>query len=211
MAFPSPPDLLVRHALRLRGLAEPAAIAGRFGLDEAEVRELLLDDEARGWVYQVGYAGLSGWALTAAGHAEHSRRLAAELAAAGVRPVLTAVHREFGPLHARFLAAVAHWQVRPSVEDPFAENDHRDYRWDERVLFELYVLVGAARVLCERLESSLERFAGYADRLAAALRQADRGKTAWLDRLRSDSLHGVWFELQEDLRASLQLEPDAAG
>ena len=57
-----------------------------------------------------------------------------------------------------------------------------------------------------RLHASLERFAGYADRFAAALAQVDRGQR----QVRStnpalDSAHTVWFQLHEDLLATLNL------
>lgn len=209
MAISSPPDLLVRHALLLTGMADPATVARRFSLDEVEVGELLLDDEARGWVQRVGFADQSWWALTIAGRAEHSRRLAAEVADAGAGPVIAAVHREFRPLNARLLAAVRHWRTRPVPGDPLAANDHRNFVWDERVLIELHVLVREVRPLCERLESSLDRFAGYPERLAVALRRVDHGELAWIDGPESDSLHGVWRELRDDLLASLQVERGA--
>jgi hypothetical protein len=209
MASSSDPGLLVLHALMLMRVADHGAIAERFRLAPREVGELLLDAEARGWVRRLGLAGVSGWALTSAGHREHSRQLAEELADADARPAVLAVYEDFKPLNERFLATVTYWKVRPTPLDPRAANDHRDPRWDERVLIGLHVLVREVGPLCARLEQVLDRFGGYADRLTTALRRVDQGDTAWLDQLRNVSLHAVWLELDEDLRASLHAEKRA--
>ncbi len=206
MAPSSEPGLLVLHALALMRVADQDAVAERFGLDPREVRELLLDDEARGWVQRLRLADVSGWTLTTSGYREHSRQLASEMADAAARRAVLAVYEEFMPLNERFLAALTHWKVRPTALEPQAANDHRDPRWDERVLIGLHVLVREVRPLCARLEQVLARFEGYGDRLTAALRRVDRGEMAWLDQLRDVSLHAVWLELFEDLRMSLQVE-----
>lgn len=210
MATSSATDLLVLHALLLMGVADDLAVAQRFGLDQREVRELLLDDEARGWVHRVRHATRPAWALTGAGHQEHSRQLAAEMAAGGLRGAVLAVYEEFVPLDARFSAALAYWQVGPTPSGPLAGNEHRDGRWDDRVLIQLHVLVHQVAACCARLEQVLDRFRGYPGRLSAALRQVDKGELAWLDQLRDVSLAAVWFELREDLLTTLQLEGAAA-
>ncbi|HEY6685983.1 MAG TPA: hypothetical protein VI094_07215 [Propionibacteriaceae bacterium] len=79
MAYPSEPDLLVLHAVRLRGMAGGTAAARRFQLDPDVTEELLLDFEAKGWIQRAHFADISGWALTDAGRAEDERRLGAEL------------------------------------------------------------------------------------------------------------------------------------
>ena len=43
MAHRSAPELVVLHGLRIKGMADEAALAGRFGLDPDLVQELLLD------------------------------------------------------------------------------------------------------------------------------------------------------------------------
>lgn len=211
MAPSSEPGLLVLHALALMRVADEEAVAERFGLDPGEARELLLDGEARGWVQRLRLADLSGWTLTTSGSREHSNRLALEMADVEARRAVRAVYEDFIPLNERFLAAMTHWKVRPTLLEPQAANDHRDPRWDERVLIGLHVLVREARPLCARLEQVLDRFGGYADRLTTAVRQVDRGDMAWLDQLRNVSLHAVWLELFDDLRMSLQVEEAAGG
>ena len=51
----------------------------------------------------------------------------------------------------------------------------------------------------------LQRFGGYGDRFAAALAQVDRGQRRYVDEPGLDSAHTVWFQLHEDLLATLNL------
>lgn len=206
MTFISPPDLLVLHAVRLKGMADVDAVARRFPLDGDLVEGLLADHEAKGWVQRVGFADLSGWALTDTGRAEDNRRLAAELAETGAEAEVGAAHAGFVQLNARLLTAVTDWQIRPMPGDPMAFNDHSDRGWDERVLDELSRLLSAVRPVCESLVDVLARFDGYTDRFAAALGRVEIGEWEWVDQPGMDSCHTIWFELHEDLLATLGLE-----
>ena len=203
--YDSAPDLLILHALRLMGMAEDKAVARRFGLDQDLVSESLLDHQALGQVERVGFADLGGWTLTALGHAEHERLLADELTQTGLRTQIASAHDRFVELNGRFLTAVTNWQIRPLPGDPLAANDHRDWRWDDRVLADLRSLLRRVHPLCSELEAELARFRGYPERLAHALDMVDKGERAWIDRPRGDSFHGTWFELHEDLLATLAI------
>jgi len=206
MAYESPTDLLVLHAIRLKGMADVGSVVERFSLDRALVEELLLDYEARRWIERVGFADLSGWTLTGTGRVENSRRLAAELAETGAREPIADSHSIFLQLNGLFLTAVTKWQIRPTPWDPLAANDHDDWRWDERVIKELASLRRRLQPVCERLSGTLTRFDGYPDRFSAALDRVDQGQTAWVDQPGIDSCHLIWFELHEDLLATLGLE-----
>ena len=103
MGYPTPPDLLVLHAVRLLGMADDAVVARRFGLHPAIAEELLLDFEASGWIQRVRFADISGWALTDAGRAEDARRLSAELDQTGARPTVATAYADFDELNRRFL------------------------------------------------------------------------------------------------------------
>jgi hypothetical protein len=210
MAYASALDLLVLHSLRLTGFADDATVAHRFGLDRPTVEECLLDREAIGQVQRVGFADLAGWSLTEAGHGEHARLLAAELADSGARRQVADVHDRFTPLNARFLTVVTRWQIRPLPGDPLAVNDHSDWRWDERILDDLRSLLRAVTPSARELSEALGRFEGYPERLAMALERVDKGERSWVDRPRADSFHTVWFELHEDLLATLALSRGTA-
>jgi hypothetical protein len=196
----------VLHAVRLMGVGESPAVAARFGLPSHEANELLLDAEARGWVTHSSFGGLGGWSLTERGRVQNEALLAAELV--GSEGVVRASHAVFLPLNARFQNAVSRWQLRPLPGNALAANDHTDHRWDDRVLQDLGAQVAQVTPVCQSLAAELQRFDGYASRLAVALRRAEAGERSAVDGLRGDirrrdSLHTVWFELHEDLIATL--------
>jgi len=201
----SNPDLLVLHAVRVTGMAATAAIADRTDLRRDVVEEHLLDDEARGWVRRVDFADLAGWTPTESGRVEDERRLADELERTGARPAVEGAHTTFERLNARVLGSLTRWQIRPRSWDPLAANDHDDVPWDERVLDELASYGRRLGPLCSGLTAALDRFRGYDERYAAALRRALAGQRAWVDGAGVDSCHTVWIQLHEDLLATLGL------
>jgi hypothetical protein len=199
----SPVDLLVLHAVRITGFADTVALARRFELDPDQTLEFLLDAQARGWVTQAAFADLQGWSLTEAGRAENERQLAAELARAGGAAEIGAVYREFLPLNARLQQACTGWQLRPTATDRLAANDHSDPTWDAGVLAELTTIDLELAPLAARLTNVLSRFRGYHSRFGAARQRARAGDGRWVDRTDVDSCHRIWFELHEDLIATL--------
>ncbi|MGV8967234.1 MAG: transcriptional regulator [Cellulomonas sp.] len=209
MTRDSAPDLVALHGVRILGFADTPAIAQRFGLDVAETKELLLDAEARGWVGYATFAELSGWSLTELGRSENERLLAVELARSGEADQVRDVYRDFLPLNARLQRACTDWQLRPTPRDRLAINDHVDTAWDDGVLDELASIERGLSPLAGRLEGVLSRFRGYGERFSAARRRAYLGETGWVDRTDVDSCHRVWFELHEDLLATLGLDRTA--
>lgn len=206
MSFSSSAELLVLHAVRIKGMATASEISRRFLLDPDDVEELLLDHEASGLVARVAFADVRGWSLTDRGRTEGERLLADELDDAAAREDVAQSHAAFVPLNARFLQAITRWQIRPTPWDAMASNDHSDWRWDQQVLATLTGLSGRLRPIEEQLAAGLTRFSGYADRFAAALSRVDQGQRRWVDEPRIDSCHTVWFELHEDLLATLGLD-----
>lgn len=202
----SQPELLVLHSVRIQGMADDDAVAVRFGLDEAETREILLDDEAYGWIRQAAFGGTAGWSMTERGRAEDDRRLAEELAEAAARPVVEQVHEAFGPLNARLLAACTDWQVRPEGGNRLTPNSHTDPEWDARVLAELDALDDELTPLVTELASALARFEGYDTRFSAALARARSGRGEWVTGTGIGSCHVVWMELHEDLISTLGVQ-----
>ena len=209
MGRPSSPELLALHVVRVTGMTDAAAVAQRTGLAREVAEELLLDDEARGWVSRVVFADLAGWSLTEAGRLEGERRLAEELDRTGARAVVDSAHETFARLNERFLSTVTRWQIRPQPWDRLAANDHDDPVWDGRVLDELVSYRRRLGPLCAELTAALDRFAGYDDRFAAALARAEEGQLAWVDGAGVDSSHTVWIQQHEDLLATLGLERGA--
>ncbi len=198
-------QLLVLHGVRLLGFASAAQVAERARLDQREVDEQLLDDQALGLVQRMTFGDVSGWCLTEAGRLADERRLADELAAAGCRPIVVGAAREFAALNERFLRAMTDWQLRPQPWDELAPNDHTDHRWDDRVWETLHACGHRLDEMNDRLAGSLSRFEGYATRYAASLARGQQGASAWLDDPGRDSCHRVWIELHEDLLSTLGL------
>jgi hypothetical protein len=192
-------------------MADAAAVARRTGLARAVVEDLLLDDEARGWVSRMAFADLAGWSLTETGRLEGERRLADELDRTGTRPVIEGVHDTFARLNQRFLSTLTRWQIRPQPWDRLAANDHDDPVWDGRVLDELTSFGRRLGPLCAALTAALDRFAGYDDRFAAALEAAEAGRLTWVDGVQVDSCHTVWIQLHEDLLSTLGIDRSTVG
>lgn len=185
--------LLVLHAVRLLGFADTAAVARRFNLNLDETTAALKDAEAHAWTTYSSFAGTAGWSLTEQGRAENERLLKAE----GNTQAVQEVYDEFLPLNALLQQACTDWQLKPTTDDPLAANDHGDPAWDDGVLHELEALAKALGRLNAKLP--LPRFKGYDVRFEHALKQG------WVDRSDVDSCHRVWFELHEDLIATLGL------
>lgn len=206
MPLSSPASLRVLHAVRLLGYAGSAEIADRARAEHGKAVEVLHDAERRGWVQHTAFADAGGWSLTDAGRSENERRLAHERQSADPGNEIEAVHRDFLPLNARLLRAVTDWQLKPAGQDKLAANDHRDPAWDGRILDELTALSAALPPLISRLTEVLPRFGGYDDRFHAALHRARAGRHEWVDRTDVDSCHRVWFQLHEDLVATLGID-----
>lgn len=204
------PALLALHGVRVLGGPSVDAIAERFGLARAEVRECLLDGQASGWVTRHDFFGET-WSLTERGRAENERQLAAELEIAGARGVVGQAHLAFLPLNRRHGQACTDWQLRPTSWDPLAANDHTDPIWDDRVLVELEVIDAELCVVAATLTNSLARFAGYAERHAYAVSRVRAGQHEWLDSPERPSCQLVWIQLHEDLLASLQIPRGSDG
>ena len=195
------PELLVLHTLRLTGVAGPEVLAGRLGSSVEVLQPVLAHHAERGLVTH-HRGGLPGWSLTVAGRARGEELLAEELVALSARGVAEACYERFVALNGQVLRACTDWQV-VAGSDPLTLNEHADAAYDREVLDRLCVLHGAAVELLEELTSALARFGGYRGRLSNALARAREGGVDWVTRPVIDSYHTVWFELHEDLLATL--------
>jgi hypothetical protein len=190
-------ELLVLQALRTLGYADLPRLAVRLARSEDDVREDLLDAQAYGWATWSSFAGDGGWSLTEAGKAQGERLLAAELVATGARAAVEDVHHRFLPLNAAVAQACTDHQLAElGVGDRLVPL--------EVTLGALTLAAEALATLEESLTSHLERFRGYHARFGAAIGQAAEDPR-WITGLDRDSAHRVWFELHEDLIATLGL------
>jgi hypothetical protein len=67
-------------------------------------------------------------------------------------------------------------------------------------------LVDQVRPVCADLTSSLARFDGYGSRFDAAVAGVEAGDVDLFTKPSVDSAHTVWFELHENLLATLGIE-----
>ncbi|WP_433234423.1 transcriptional regulator [Actinomadura nitritigenes] len=159
-----------------------------------------IDLAVAGWVTRsLGECG--AWGLTEAGRAEDARRTVRQLEAAGTRDALTAAYRRFMVLNPELLELCSAWQLR-TVDGAMAPNDRSDPVYDARVLNRFADLDGRAGAVAADLSAALPRFGRYRVRLTAAL---DRARSGALEHLTDSttSYHTVWFQLHEDLLATL--------
>lgn len=209
MTSHSTPELLALHAVRLLGFADTPEVAERFSLDEAAAAQTLAQAQRHGWVQYTDFAGLAGWSLTEEGKLRNELQLAMERQEVDLHDVVGSVYREFMGLNGRLLRACTDWQLRPTAGDALAANDHTDLGWDGAVLAELAALSTALMPLAARLGQVLSRFDEYGSRFARAQQLARSGLHEWVDGSSIDSCHRVWFQLHEDLLATLGLERGA--
>lgn len=201
------PDYLVLHGLRLKGVADAAAVSSATGFGVAEVEHRLAGLAEDGWVeHRVG--GLQGWRLTPAGVQAHAGLVAAELDASEARPAVIEAHRRFLEINPELLVTCTAWQLRQG-ESGVVANDHTDEAYDRGVVERLAAVHRRARPLLGELSARLGRFGHYAVRLQEALDRVVAGEGEWFTRPMLDSYHSVWFELHQDLLDTLGLDRSA--
>ena len=207
MAAASDPALLVLLTLRLKSFVDADVLANASGLPEPQVAAVLADLQRGGLVsYRDGR--VRGWSLTTGGRADGELRLAAELTASGGRDVVEAAYEAFVPLNRRFLAACTQWQLR-TVDGTSVLNEHDDPHHDAAVVAELDAVDEVVQPLCLGLAGVLVRFGWYNGRFAVARLRVHAGDHEWFAGPMVDSYHAVWFELHENLLATLNRERSA--
>jgi hypothetical protein len=178
-------QLTVLHSLRCIGFAGLARVTAATGLDESTVESELIDLAVAGLVTHTA-GDFGGWGLTEAGRATDAEWIAEELATAGTRTAVARAFDDFLVLNPELLDLCTAWQLdrNPRVLDLLAGFDRR------------------AGVVCADLSSALPRFERYRVRLADALARVRAGAHDYVtDNL--ESYHVVWFQLHEDLLATL--------
>jgi hypothetical protein len=190
MASTDPPAVVL-STLRCIGFSSLETVAAVTGLDPGEAESALIDLAVAGLVTR--HSGpFGGWGQTPAGREADTRTRAGELDATGARPAVTAAYERFLDLNPELLDLCSAWQLR-SPGDPAAEARIRDLFAD---------LDRRAAPVCDALADALPRFGRYRPGLARALEHAAAGRTEYLtDHLAS--YHTLWFQLHEDLLATL--------
>jgi len=193
-------DLLALHTLRCIGFASLDRVAAAAGLPEPEVESELIDLAVAGLVTRLA-GEFGGWGLTEAGRVADAERIADELERAGTRAVVAAAYERFLVLNPELLDLCGAWQIR-SVDGVASANDHADPAYDARVLERLTDLDRRAEVACAELFAAMLRFRRYRVRLGDALARARSGALEFVTDSTA-SYHAVWFQLHEDLLATL--------
>ena len=180
--------------LSTKGFATAASLADAL-LCDSMLAGRLLD--------QLVVDGLAGtvagaYRLTPAGAARAAELMAADREAWGAEAAAEALEA-FLALDTRMKDTVTAWQLRPTDGGEPELNDHADPDYDRAVLDRLAALHADATAWLEPLEAACARLSGYRERLGRALDRAVAGDEKYVASPRVDSLHGVWFELHEDL------------
>jgi hypothetical protein len=201
---PSDLELLALLTLRLRGFVDIEALAERWAMTPEVTADVL------GWLAHTGFATrrdgrFTGWCLTTAGRIEGERRLLVELEAHAAGPAVRDAYERFRAQNADFLALCTRWHVR-CIDGRQVPNDHDDPVEDERCIDELARLHERIEPVVADLSRALARFGCYRPRLTAAVRRVRRGEREWFTAPSVDSYHTVWFELHENLLATLNLD-----
>jgi len=192
---------------------EPAVAGDDVELTSLEMIELLDAGCRHGWL--VHHDGrLPGWNLTALGRAEGQRLLAMELDELDGREQVRSSYGAFRSMNRTFLDICTDWQLRRVAggieaqaddERPAVTNDHTDPDWDHAVVDRLAALHIEICRLLDETSATVPRFGSYAERFTKARDRVAGGERDWLTRPGINSYHTVWFELHEDLLATLGL------
>ncbi len=188
------PDACLR-VLAIKGLATLEGLADAAGTTPDTVRpaiDRLLD---------AGLAEMAAGAyrLTGDGRRRSTELLDLERAEVGGERAAGWLDAFLG-LDGELKAAVTAWQLRPAgARAEPAPNDHADAAYDAAVLERLGRVAGAADVLLGQVTAGSPRFETYRGRLARAAAAAAAGNGRFVASPRVDSVHGVWFELHEEL------------
>jgi hypothetical protein len=179
-------EALLLHALRVKGAANAADLETASGVEGAAARvEPLL---GAGLVSRAGEGETAIFGLTAAGRERDAELVAAEVP----DPVRTEIggsyDASFLPVNAEFKALCASWQSDGESFELLEELLDVHERVDG-------FLAGAA--------GPVPRLGRYRERLASALDRVQDGDGDALVGAIGPSYHNIWFELHEDLIASL--------
>ncbi len=201
MAHVSEPDLLVLHAVRIKGFAEAADVSEATDIDEDDAagrlaafhdREILGRRDGR----------ITGYFLAAGGRELHGDLLDRERTLSRCETAVAAAYEAFLGHNETFKQLCTDWQLRP-VNGSSGPNDHSDASYDAGIVGRLAALQPKVRAVLDELVTALVRFGPYDRRLQSAVDRFAGGEATALARPLTHSYHDVWMELHEDLLLTL--------
>ncbi len=201
MAHPSTPRLLALHTLRLKGIAEADEVAAYMLVDPAPIHEVLeqLADED---LVTYRHGRIPGYLHTPEGRVVGERLVADELHDLGLEEQVRAAYDGFLEVNERFLDLCTRWQLR-TVDGTPQPNRHDDTDYDRAVFDELRDIDQRVEPVLAELVSLLDRFRGHDRRRRIALERLLAGDHDYFTKPMFPSYHSMWFELHEDLLATL--------
>lgn len=192
-ASESTEDAILR-ALSIKGIATREVLACVLALDVESIGPLIDHLVTAG---DLTHARPAGFRLSDGGRLRADRLLVSDRVALGVDVARDAL-AGFQPLDTHMKQAVTDWQLRLDGPER-VPNDHTNARWDAAVIERLTTTLDRTETWLTPLATRLPRLRRYATRLDAALEKIGEGDGRYVASPRVDSLHGVWFELHEDL------------
>ena len=204
MSYQSESNLLILHALRIRGFVQLSEIVISTRLKVEEV-ESHLDSFKENNLVNYREGRIEGWMLTQEGRGRSQQLVTSELESSGFREEINSNYQGFLSSNQRFLSLCTDWQLR-TVNGEQEINDHSDTDYDEEVIARLVDINGEIQPVCESLADSLNRFEGYSRRFSEALHKVHNNEPEWFTKPMIDSYHTIWFELHENLLVTLGIE-----
>lgn len=201
--------MLALLGLRLKGFADAAAVADVVGAAETDIAAALEAAAGEGLVRYNEERGVYLLDPTS-GRPEGERLLGEQLDAAGVREDLIACYRDFLTLNQSMLQLCTDWQVK-AIGDEQVLNDHEDDEYDQEIIGRLVDLDDSLRKILTRLRALLDRYGSYVIRFRGALDKLLAGELQYFTKPIIASYHTVWFELHEDLLATLGIDRATEG
>ena len=185
---------LALHGVAVKKHASAAAVADLLGSDVATISACLTAASARGRASEVG----GKYVLTPAGRMIIDANYSRHYAEARADQSFNAAHRRFEAVNHELKQLITDWQTI-NIGGQQLANDHRDLRYDDKIVDRLSKLHDKALPVLQALANTVPRFARYRAKLDTALARAEEGERAWLSDATIASYHSVWFELHEDI------------
>jgi hypothetical protein len=179
----------VLHALRIKGIASPEALAEATGTEPDAVLAHLRELEAEGVAFERRSRKRPGWVLSEDGRERHATDLAAAHPAQ-TRGTLAEHYDGFLALNDDVKGLAARWQHAASDDDRFD------------LIGRLEDVHELADKALARTGEVVPRFERYNRRLATALERIEDDPRYFVSPL-VDSYHTVWFECHEDFLLTL--------